>query len=342
MTYQEIVNNSGIVNGSVIDKDIFDPAVKAIPWYNLVCYHPMNFIVSGDLLDSSLYGNNGRLYNILSVEPQNAPLPYETQADGFWTTEATWEHGDVWDIEDIPNNKDWSIVHIHDNVTTSGSHTQMGLLIDADKTLSVLGDNAITNNWYLQLDGTIDLADDSQLIQTETSDLVTSATGKILRRQEGNANSFWYNYWSSPVGSVGLTELSDNNGPANNTNNTPFSLNLLKDGGGTGMQFTNALAEVGKISTEWIHTFQNGLTYYDWNQITPGSAIQPGFGYTQKGTGNAGTEQQYIFEGKPNNGTILIAADDVDGDESRCRRKRSKYQFYFIPDWESISFCTRC
>ncbi len=25
-------------------------------------------------------------------------------------------------------------------------------------------------------------------------------------------------------------------------------------------------------------------------------------------------EQQYIFEGKPNNGTILVAADDVEGD----------------------------
>ncbi len=47
---------------------------------------------------------------------------------------------------------------------------------------------------------------------------------------------------------------------------------------------------------------------------------QPGFGYTQKGTGNAGTEQQYIFEGKPNNGTILIAADDVDGDAWRVLR----------------------
>ncbi|MGB5364531.1 MAG: T9SS type A sorting domain-containing protein, partial [Aureibaculum sp.] len=206
------------------------------------------------------------------------------------------------------------IVHIHDNVSTTASHTQMGLLIDADKTLSVLGDNAITNNWYLQLDGTIDLADDSQLIQTETSDLVTSATGKILRRQEGNVNSFWYNYWSSPVGSIGLTELSDNNGAINNTNNTPFSLNMLKDDAGVNMQFTNALSEVGKISTEWLYTFQNGLTYYNWNQLTPSSSIQPGIGYTQKGTGNAGTEQQYIFEGKPNNGTILIAADDVDGD----------------------------
>ncbi len=117
-------------------------------------------------------------------------------------------HGDVWDIEDITKIKTGVLYKLHDNVTTSSSHTQLGMFIDSGKTLSVNGDNEINNNWYLQLDGTIDLADDSQLVQTETSDLVTSATGKILRRQEGNANSFWYNYWSSPVGSLAATTLT--------------------------------------------------------------------------------------------------------------------------------------
>ena len=90
----------------------------------------------------------------------------------------------MWDIEDVANNKDWSIVKIHDDITTNLSHTNLALYIDPDKTLTVTGDNSITNTWYLQLDGTLDLADDSQLIQTENSDLVTSATGKILRRQD--------------------------------------------------------------------------------------------------------------------------------------------------------------
>ena len=80
-------------------------------------------------------------------------------------------------------------------------------MIDSGSSLTVTGDNAITNNWLLQLDGTLNLADDSQLIQTENSDLVTSATGKILRRQEGNTDFYWYNYWSSPVGTTGATTL---------------------------------------------------------------------------------------------------------------------------------------
>ena len=145
----------------------------------------MNYIINNYVKDQSKNENNAQLFNITTIEPQNAPLPYETKAggDGLWTSEDNWLHGDVWDIEDVANNKDWSIVKIHDNMTTDVSHTHLGLYIDADRTLTVTGDNAITNTWYLQLDGTLDLADDSQLIQGPNSDLATSATGKILRRQ---------------------------------------------------------------------------------------------------------------------------------------------------------------
>ncbi len=239
----------------------------------------------------------------------------------FGPVKRTWLHGDVWDIEDVANNKDWSIVHLHDNVTTAASHKHLGLIIDAGKTFTV-GDTGlddqdfeINNTWYLELNGTIDLQDDSQLIQGLNSDLVTGANGKILRRQEGTSNKFWYNYWSSPVGSLGATTLTDNNGSTNNANNTPFNLDMIKDGNGADIDFTTAYDEIGKISTYWLYTFQNGITYWNWERFAPTDAIPPGFGYTQKGIGNGGTEQQYIFEGKPNNGTILIAGDDVDGDD---------------------------
>ena len=276
----------------------------------------MTEIANGRVIGKSSYNKEAVLYNITTILPQSAPLPYETVADGIWVDENSWLHGDVWDIEDTNNNKPWSIVHIKNDITTVASHNQLGMFIDADKTLTVSGNNAITNSWYLQLDGTLDLAEDSQLIQTENSDLVTSADGKILRRQEGNSDVFWYNYWSSPVGATGATTLSDNNGTANNTNNTAFSLSMLQDGTGAAVEFTNAYDEVGKVSTQFLYSFQNGQTYWDWVALTPTSPIAPGVGYTQKGTGvaNGDGEQEYIFEGKPNNGTILVAADDVDGD----------------------------
>ena len=318
LVYQEIENNAGFVNGLTVAKDIIDRTSKAnIPWDSLICYYPMNYIINNYVKDQSKNENNAKLFNITTIEPQNAPMPYETKAggDGLWTSEDNWLHGELWDIEDVANNKDWSIVQIHDNMTTDVSHTNLALYIDPDRTLTVTGDNSITNTWYLQLDGTLDLADDSQLIQGPNSDLVTSAAGKILRRQEGNANYLWYNYWASPVGALGATTLNDNNGAGNNLNNTPFALNMIKDQNGFPMEFTTAFNETGKISTRWLHTFKDGLNYYDWVNFDENTNINPGIGYTQKGTGNAGTEQQYIFEGKPNNGTILVWGDDVEGDD---------------------------
>ncbi|NND25468.1 MAG: T9SS type A sorting domain-containing protein, partial [Flavobacteriaceae bacterium] len=225
-----------------------------------------------------------------------------------------WKHGDVWDIEDSSSNKDWSIVRINSNVTTDKSHTQLGMIIEDNQSLTVNTDRDINNTWYLELNGSLELNDDAQLIQSMTSDLVTGANGRILRRQDGSSNVYWYTYMSSPVGALGVTTLSDNNAATNNTNNTAFQFNNLKEGDGSLVQFTNAYNEVGKISTRWMYTFQNGLTYYDWAHYTQTTNLDPGVGYVHKGTGNAGTTQEYLFEGKPNNGTILIAADDVDGD----------------------------
>ncbi|NNK28955.1 MAG: hypothetical protein HKP06_12030, partial [Flavobacteriaceae bacterium] len=257
MVYQEIKNNGGNIAGSTIDKPITDIASGvSVSWANLQAYYPNTTLSENKTMDASGYGRNATLKNIFSVQPQTAPLPYETVADGPWTTQGTWKHGDVWDIEDITNLKDWSIVHIKDNVTTTDSHTQLGMFIDSGKTLSVSGDNEINNTWYLQLDGTLDLADDSQLVQGINSDLVTSATGEILRRQEGNSDVYWYNYWSSPVGTLGATALSDNNGTTNNPNNTPFSIDMLKDADGNAMSFTSDFdGSEGVLSNRWLYTF---------------------------------------------------------------------------------------
>ena len=89
---------------------------------------------------------------------------------------------------------------------------------------------------------------------------------------------------------------------------------MLKEGDGTPVEFTSAHDEVGKLSTRWTYTFLNGITYYDWAFLNPATAIAPGVGYIHKGMGNGGATQQFLYEGRPHNGTILIAADDVNGD----------------------------
>ena len=327
IVYQEIEGGSGSVRGSVIPKDVEDVLTDAkIPWLDLVAYYPMTDIVNSTTSDFSSKDHTARLHYITTVQPQTAPMPYVTSSDGDWTSESTWLHGDVWDIENAASNKDWSIVQISNDVSASHTIKNLGLVIDTGKTLTVAGgDYAVENTFYLELNGTIDLEGDSQLIQTDKSDLVTSADGKILRRQEGEASPYRYNYWSSPVGTPGATSLIDNNASTNNPNNSGFSLDMLKYNTGLDCQFTSGHTGNGTISTYWLYTYINGRTYWDWAQINPSIALETGVGYTQKGTGTTAPEQQYIFEGKPNNGTILIDVADVGGPGSIANATKTEY-----------------
>ncbi|MFD1161621.1 LamG-like jellyroll fold domain-containing protein [Hwangdonia seohaensis] len=328
MVYQEIEKNTvtNNVKGVIAKKDIEDTTSEAkVPWANLIAYYPMTDIKMGTTSDYS--SNNEKLYlnYITSVQDQTAPIPYQTASNGAWTSQSTWLHGDVWDIENTANNKDWSIVKIGSDVSASHTIKTVGLVVDSGYSLTVQSDNLVQNSWYLELNGTLDLEGDSQLIQTQHSDLVTSAVGKILRRQEGTSSLYRYNYWASPVGAIGATTLSNNNATTSNTNNGAYTLNTLKDEMGINFSFTSSHHEVGKISTYWLYTYINGLTYWDWAVLDTNTPIEPGVGYTQKGTGNAGLEQQYTFDGKPNNGTILVNVTDKGGAGSEPSVSKTEY-----------------
>ncbi|SHI42808.1 LamG-like jellyroll fold domain-containing protein [Algibacter luteus] len=326
IVYQEIQNNSGNVSGKIIPKNIKDTATgNTLPWSNLMAYYPMTDIKTGITLDNSANSKTLALRNISTVQDQTAPMPYATANDGSWTTESTWLHGDVWDIENTSTNKDWSIVKIANEVTACHDFVTAGLIIDSGSTLTVHSDRLVENDLYLELNGTLDLEDDSQLVQTVNSDLVTSSTGKILRRQEGTSSPFRYNYWGSPVGALGATSLSDNNSASNNTNNSSYTLNMLKDEAKNNILFTSNYTANGNISTYWLYTYINGLTYWHWEYLDPNDPITPGVGYTQKGTGIGDSEQQYIFEGKPNNGTILIDVLDKGGPGSVANASKTEF-----------------
>ncbi|WP_452219508.1 LamG-like jellyroll fold domain-containing protein [Lacinutrix salivirga] len=329
MVYQEIEQNGADVKGVVLPKDIKDNASGTkVAWSDLRAYYPMTNIVTSQTEDHSGNGNVAKLFNITTLQEQTAPMPYETSNNGAWTNQNTWLHGNVWDIEDVANNKDWAIVKINDNITTNASHTHLGLIVEPNKRLRVNGNNEIGNTWYLELNGTLDLQNDSQLVQNETSDLVTSSTGKILRRQEGLSNVFRYNYWSSPIGTTAASSLSDNNSAFNNTNNTSYRLNMLKEASGN-IQFTSSFSPPATtpatLSTRWLYIYQSGVSYYHWDQITPSTSIPVGVGYSQKGTGLGGGDFQYVFEGKPNNGTILIDATDTGGPGSVGGSTKTEY-----------------
>jgi len=317
MVYQEIENNSGTIQGATIEKNIIDFTTSApIQWSTLEAYYPMTSIVNGLAYDESNASRHLKLNNITTVQEQTAPMPYQTTSNGAWTDESTWLHGDVWDIENLPN-KDWSIVHIKNRVTTNASHTQLGLIIDNNKRLVVNGDNEIKNTWYLELNGTLDLKNESQLVQTRLSELKVTSSGKILRRQQGTNNVYRYNYWSSPVGAQSTV-----------ANNTDFSLNMLSDANGA-IQFTTGytppVTTPATLSTYWLYTYKNGFNYYQWSPLDENSAIEPGVGYSQKGTGVGTTDFEYTFEGKPNNGDIFISVNDAGGPGSVGGTSKTQY-----------------
>lgn len=318
MVYQELSDAANFNQGSVIPKDISTSSVGG----SLLRYFKMDGYkddVTDDRVSATIDLAGARLYNIKKIFWQTAPLPFTTTDDGNWSDESTWAHGDVWDIESGSNA--WSIVDISNEVTVSSTIENIGLVVSGQ--LSTNGDTAINNSWYLDLSGTIDLSGDSQIIQTHESDLVTNATGKILRRQEGTNNEYWYNYWASPVGALGASALIDNNGASNNANNSAFSLSMLTDDHGDPMEFTNAYDEAGRISRYWLYTYINGVTYFDFTNFDENDPLEPGVGYTQKGTG--GVNSDYIFEGKPNNGTIQISVTDTGGAGSVPAVSRTNY-----------------
>ena len=313
--YQELDENQSFNQGKIIPKDISGNSIGA----NLIRYYKMDGY-KGDITDNKVTPaidqvTGAKLYNIKNIYFQTAPLPYKTIQDGAWTSVSNWEHGDVWDIDVVANNKDWSIVKLDNNISTVASHKNLGLLIKDAQTFTVNNDNYIDNTWYLELNGTIDLSDDSQLLQSDQSDLVTDTDGKVYRRQEGMANKYRYNYWGSPVGKTQVTLISDNNS-VSNTSNSPFNLSMLKDNAFTPMEFTTGYDELGKISTYWTYIYQSGVSYYDWVNINANYDILSGHGYIHKGTGIGTTDFQYIFEGKPNNGTLVLPATDIGGSGS--------------------------
>ncbi len=156
----------------------------------------------------------------------------------------------------------------------------------------------------------ITLRNEAQLIQGELAITTNTGLGYLSVFQEGDANAYHYNYWSSPVGNTTNTVI-----------NNPFTLSLLRDGDTTSASFGNLTAFIGDLegtwspltlSTKWLYTFAGT----SWTLIRETDNINSGVGFIHKGTDNAGSNngvgatiqgQRYEFKGKPNSGDITIA-----------------------------------
>tara|TARA_R110000868_G_scaffold83058_6_gene234733 strand:+ start:33626 stop:36289 length:2664 start_codon:yes stop_codon:yes gene_type:complete len=304
MMNQEIEQNGAIIKGKVTQLDIS----SGLAWSNLIGYYPMNDNLA---TDKSGHNLNGVGKNINSMQTQSAPLPYvtidvnsDTAID--WDISTTWENGAVCSIPnamgiDGSTPIDWNIVETKDNVFVNRNLKLLSLK-NSNETLSINADYSLEITRYLKIDNIIDLKGDSQLIQGLDSYLDPKSSGVLVKNQQGTADTYTYNYWSSPVGS-----------PNNTTNNNSYKLpDIFKDVSFLTSGYNGTASPLG-IADYWIWKFNNRLNnnFSSWQHVRSTGTLKPGEGFTMKGpgTGSFYQYQNYVLKGKPNNGDINIAVN---------------------------------
>ncbi|TRX39681.1 LamG-like jellyroll fold domain-containing protein [Flavobacterium restrictum] len=317
MIYQEMDPISTKLKGtSLTFKEIgqdLTTSTSTLTYTNMVRYYRMDAYkddIIDDLSTTAIDLTGTKIYNHKVIKVQEAPLPFITTADGDLATVVT---DATRDIQGTDINTYSTIVNVKHNVTTTVDRTDLGLIIDANKSLTVNNDSGLTNTWLLRLDGKLDLQSKSQLVQNSTSDLDIASTGYIERDQQGQTSKYNYNYWSSPVSPINTT--------ANNTNYT--ILGVMKDGfnstprnisfiSGYDGVAGNAATPVS-IARYWLYKFESKADdYANWVRILETDALRVGQGFTMKGSGAA---SNFTFVGKPNNGTINNVLNKAGTDE---------------------------
>jgi hypothetical protein len=316
---QEILADGSGTKGTIIPNTVTKNDISTLSWNNLFAYYSMNSYIGTHLDDDSQNINRGSLVipDKISINVQTAPMPYVSNINGAWATNATWQSGASLDVPfslSIIDNVTpiaWNIVRTKNNVTSTGNLELLGLFVD-NNTLSINNDTKLEVSHHLRIASKIKFAVMSQLIQRLNSDLDPTSPGNIERDQLGQKSMFNYNYWCSPVGTINST-----------TNNNAYTVSgVMRDGttatpqtilwtsGVNGSPTTPAVT----LSSYWIYKFQNlSPTYANWQYVGQNGSLNAGQGFTLKGSNTALANQNYTFLGKPNNGTITtpIAANNL-------------------------------
>ena len=345
------ISGTDYVNGKVLPQASGSNEVATIPWSKLKAYYNFNSFYGSTVEGLTDHIHFLRLKylnkNKAIVDTQTAPLPYVSAANGAWDTATTWSNNAD---QMVPNSLsldgvtiiDWNIVEIGHDITSGdrdisllGLKQTTGALTIADpgdpQDETNLG-QALTVTNYLEIDGVIDLVGESQLIQTEGSIIDADSGGYIERDQQGTANGFNYNYWSSSVGPITGNTATRGTGIASANPNHSIT-GVLNDGTNssayTGLTFnasytaadSNTPTTPRTISTYWLYKFYGPEDDYSaWQSINETSPLLPGEGFTMKGTSGStaiSNNQNYVYKGLPNNGDITLELDKTSGDVER-------------------------
>ncbi|MBU3822014.1 T9SS type A sorting domain-containing protein [Flavobacteriaceae bacterium XHP0103] len=349
---QEAEKGTGdFVSSKTIPQASSSNEVSTIAWSKLKAYYDFNSFY-GSTVEGLTDAQNFLRIKYLDknkevVENQTIPVPYISVANGVWDAASTWQNGTD---NVLPNSLsldgvttiDWNIVYISHDITSGDRDISVLGLIQTSGNLIIADPNEAqdeTNSGqgltilnYLELDGVIDLVGESQLVQTEGSIVDADSGGYIERDQQGTANSFNYNYWSSSVNlATGNTSTRGTGVSSTNTNVTLAG--IINDGTDSSayqpLTFASSPYAADAttptspktISSYWLYKFYGPTNNYaSWTKITQLSALLPGEGFTMKGTSGSAliTDlQNYVFKGLPNNGDITLALNKSSGDVDR-------------------------
>ena len=312
MVYQEIKDFGSEIRGEIIPKNVAtSPA--SLPFANLLRYYRMDTYkddIIDDLTTSAIDLTGTKIYNHKNIYVQQAPMPFITERTGNFATAVNSPTNDVRGLDIMDN--DYSIVRVKHNITETSNSIDLGMFVDPGISIIMNNDTKIQNDWYLKLDGKIDLVGKSQLVQTIESDLDVTSAGSIERDQQGQSNIYNYNYWSSPVSPINTTSNNNNytiNGVMRDGTNPASPANINWVGG-----YDGALTSPISLATFWLYKFDNyGNDYFSWVAISPTDPLRVGQAFTMKGSGALGL-QNYAFTGKPNNGLVdtnVVSSDQL-------------------------------
>jgi hypothetical protein len=179
----------------------------------------------------------------------------------------------------------------------------------------------------------IALRQGAQLLQRSPS-TPNTGTGLLSVFQEGTADAYAYNYWSSPVGLSNAANPAQNGrfkaGATQNETVLFVPSDILESNITLESPSLQGTSTTGSafITKYWLWRKPGGTNYTSWQHVSNTGTVLPGYGFTMKGVdgtdattfagettannsgasmGAVGQGQRFDFRGRPNTGNATIS-----------------------------------
>ena len=137
----------------------------------------------------------------------------------------------------------------------------------------------------------------------------------LLKDQIGNSSAYAYNYRTSPVNTGGTFTLSGNLFDGTDSSINAYAPQLVSYNSGSPYNGLPSVVDGGgnvinslTLNERWFYKYIQGASgeYAEWVKIYKNTSLNPGMGFTMKGSNSVDISQKYVFKGIPNDGEYLF------------------------------------